>query len=126
MPSRINSTWGGNLTDMVRSRRIIEIIEEERLTDNIARMGAELVAGLRAFASQESGISNVRGVGSLVAFTLESPEARDRMMADLERQKLLCLKSGVDSIRFRLPLTINATEVSAALERVAACLPSRV
>ncbi len=35
--SRINSTWGGNLTDMVRSRRILEIIEEDRLVDR-ARM----------------------------------------------------------------------------------------
>src|SRR5699024_2249939 len=32
--SRINSTWGGNLVDMVRSARILEVIEEEDLVDN--------------------------------------------------------------------------------------------
>jgi L-lysine 6-transaminase len=31
--SRINSTWGGNLADMVRSRRILEIIEEDDLVN---------------------------------------------------------------------------------------------
>ena len=29
--SRINSTWGGNLVDMVRSRRILEVIESDEL-----------------------------------------------------------------------------------------------
>lgn len=31
--SRINSTWGGNLTDMVRARRILEVVEQDRLID---------------------------------------------------------------------------------------------
>ncbi|HKX46509.1 MAG TPA: aminotransferase class III-fold pyridoxal phosphate-dependent enzyme, partial [Planctomycetota bacterium] len=47
-PSRINSTWGGNLTDMVRCQRFIEIVERDRLADNTAERGRQLVAGLRA------------------------------------------------------------------------------
>ena len=34
--SRINSTWGGNLTDMVRARRILEVIEADGLFENAA------------------------------------------------------------------------------------------
>src|SRR5881392_2568202 len=37
--SRINSTWGGNLTDMVRAQRFFEIIEEEKLIENAAKVG---------------------------------------------------------------------------------------
>ena len=37
--SRINSTWGGNLTDMVRARRILEVIETDELFENAAAMG---------------------------------------------------------------------------------------
>src|SRR5215468_1884414 len=42
--SRINSTWGGNLVDMVRSARYFEIIEEEDLVANAAAVGAHLLA----------------------------------------------------------------------------------
>jgi L-lysine 6-transaminase len=126
VPSRINSTWGGNLTDMVRSRRFIEIIENERLAESVTRMGDELVRSLRELARQHGVIFNVRGRGSLVAFTLESKDARQAMLKQLFERKLLALPSGQTSIRFRLPLNISSEEVSAVLERVADCLPSRV
>ena len=71
-------------------------------------------------------MTNVRGVGSLVAFTLESPEARTRMLTDLSAKRLLALASGERAIRFRMPLVITAEEVDQALERVAACLPAAV
>ncbi len=35
--SRINSTWGGNLADMVRSRRILEVIEADELFEQRRR-----------------------------------------------------------------------------------------
>src|SRR5262245_47193017 len=60
VPSRINSTWGGNLTDMVRARRLIEIIVAENLSANVLARGRDLVDGLRALASERGGISNVR------------------------------------------------------------------
>jgi len=68
----------------------------------------------------------VRGVGSLVAFTLETPEARDRMVEALFASRVLCLKSGPRSIRFRLPLVITADEVDVLLERVEASVPAAV
>ena len=111
---------------MVRSQRLIEIIEAERLAENVASQGRRLVEGLRALARERGGISNVRGIGSLVAFTLESPEVRDRMLADLVQRRVLALASGERAIRFRLPLVITAQEVDLAVERVADCLPSRV
>src|ERR1700694_5567070 len=40
LPSRLNSTWGGNLTDMVRSTHCMHIIEEEFLVENAAKVGA--------------------------------------------------------------------------------------
>ena len=121
--SRINSTWGGSLTDMVRCQRLIEIIRAEGLGDNVAQRGAELVDGLRAMAREKGGFHNVRGVGSLVAFTLDSPEVRGAMLRALAAHKLLALPSGSTSIRFRLPLILTRDEVQAGLERIAAALP---
>jgi L-lysine 6-transaminase len=123
--SRINSTWGGNLTDMVRSKRFIELITANDYASNVAKQGARFVAGLRQLGKDRGAISNVRGMGSLVAFTLETPEARAKMLSDLRAQRLLALNSGEKSIRFRLPLVVSESEIDLALTKVAACLPAR-
>ncbi|MAH17221.1 MAG: L-lysine 6-transaminase [Euryarchaeota archaeon] len=122
MSGRINSTFGGNLMDMVRCHRFLDIIEAESLGENAAVRGAELLAGLRALARETGGFSNVRGVGSLIAFTLPSAAERDALMAALAAQKVMALKSGSSSIRFRLPLVIAADEIAELLSRVRAAL----
>lgn len=43
LSSRINSTWGGSIADMVRATKIYEIIEEEHLVENSAVVGAYLL-----------------------------------------------------------------------------------
>ncbi len=123
MSSRINSTWGGNLVDMVRCRRFIEIIEEENLVENVVARGEQAVAGLRTIAKASPGITNVRGLGSFVAFTLESGEVRNQMLAAMREKKLLGLPTGPTSIRFRLPFILSAENVDTLLERVEACAP---
>lgn len=118
-PSRINSTWGGSLVDMVRCQRFIEIIEAEDLVRNVRERGEQFLSGLRALARSHGRISNVRGMGSLVAYTLESPALRDRALARLREKQLLALPSGERAIRFRLPFVVTPAEIDQALERVA-------
>ena len=124
--SRINSTWGGNLVDMVRCRKFIDIILGESLQENIRDRGQELVEGLRELARDRGMLSNVRGVGSLVAFTLESPEVRDATLACLQERNLLALSCGGQSIRFRMPLVVSKDEIGTALDRIADALPAGV
>jgi L-lysine 6-transaminase len=121
--SRINSTWGGNLTDMVRARQLIDIILAERMTENVAARGEQFVRGLRQLGRRQGGFTNVRGVGSLTAFTLESPAVRDELLGKLRDQRLLALKSGKQAIRFRMPLNISAAEIDVALGKIEAALP---
>jgi len=126
VPSRINSTWGGNLADMVRSQRFIEIILAEDLASKVARQGARFVAGLRALGRERGTITNVRGIGSLAAFTLESPEVRKATLEALRARKVLALASGERAIRFRMPFVVTDAEIDTALERIADGLPARV
>jgi L-lysine 6-transaminase len=117
--SRINSTWGGGLTDMVRAGRYLEIIHEDRLVDNARVAGDGLLDGLRSLQQELGGVmTNARGRGLMIAFDLPSPElrgkARDRMLAN----GLLLLACGVRSIRFRPPLNLAPAEANAALEIV--------
>src|SRR5262245_5057160 len=70
LPSRINSTWGGNLTDMVRSTHYLRIIEQENLVENAEVMGATFLAGLRDLAARHPMLSAVRGRGLMIALNL--------------------------------------------------------
>lgn len=125
-PSRINSTWGGNLVDMVRSRRFIEIIEAEQLGTNIAAQGDRFIAGLRALAKDRGGFDNVRGIGSLVAFDAADGAARDQLLGRMREQMLLALPCGPRSVRFRMPLIVTSAEIDRALEMIANALPAKV
>ena len=124
--SRINSTWGGNLVDMVRCKRFIEIIEAEGLATNIARVGEVFVRGLRELAKERGHFTNVRGRGSLVAFTLATPAQRQELLNALYEKQVLALASGERAIRFRLPLVISEAEIGEVLTRIADCIPAGV
>ncbi len=122
--SRINSTWGGNLVDMVRATRYLEIIEEENLVEHTNAMGKVLIEGLENIAVESKGIiTNVRGKGMMVAYDLPDPKTRDAMMKTLEKNGLKALKSGVKSIRFRGMLDIPEEAIHQGLEIVARSLP---
>jgi L-lysine 6-transaminase len=113
--SRINSTWGGNLVDMVRGQRYLEIIEEDCLVENAAAMGQMLLDGMRRIAASSDLIENVRGRGMFLAFDLPDPRARDLFRGLLWENGLIALKSGQRSIRFRPMLDLRPETVEEAL-----------
>jgi L-lysine 6-transaminase len=119
MPSRLNSTWGGNFTDMVRSKHYLQIVEEENLVVNAARVGARIVEALEEIAAECSMISAVRGRGLFIAFDLPDAETRDKVWKNLYEAGLLVLKSGERAIRFRpaLDLTPEVADEAMALVR---------
>ena len=119
LSSRINSTWGGNLTDMVRSARFLEILQEDALVDNTRVVGERLLAGLVALERELGGkLGNARGLGLMLAFDLDTPELRDRALERMLANGLLLLPCGVRSIRFRPPLNLTAAEADTALDLV--------
>ncbi|WP_145070841.1 L-lysine 6-transaminase [Engelhardtia mirabilis] len=119
--SRINSTWGGNLVDMVRCRRFIEIIEADGLGENTAARGCQVVGGLRAVAAETGAFSNVRGMGSWVAFTFEDGPTRSQFLARLRDEvKMLALPSGTSSVRLRMPLILSESEGDEVIGRIRA------
>ncbi|MGN6609141.1 MAG: L-lysine 6-transaminase [Jatrophihabitans sp.] len=124
--SRINSTWGGNLTDMVRSRRILEVIETHDLFARAATLGQRLLDGLHLLAARHDVVRDVRGRGLMCAFTLPDAALRDAVITRLrEDESVLVLGSGTTSIRFRPALTVTADELDrglAALDRVLTAL----
>ena len=124
--SRINSTWGGNLTDMVRSRRILEVIERDRLIESARELGEHLLRRLTELASRHSLVSEPRGRGLMCAVTVESAALRDDVVTALrEREHVLILGTGARGIRFRPALTATIGELDAAVDALDRVLSSR-
>ena len=107
---RINSTWGGNIVDMVRFSHIMDAIEEEKLIDNAHEVGSHLENALNNLDA----ISNVRGMGLMIAFDLDTPDLRDRMVSLLQ-EDMIVLKSGTHSIRLRPALTFSKQDADSAV-----------
>jgi L-lysine 6-transaminase len=114
--SRINSTWGGNLVDMVRCQRYLEIIEEEKLVENAATVGAYLLSQLEsAQARMPEVLSNARGRGLMCAVDFADTETRNRVADTAYEMGMIILPCGHRSLRFRPPLDITRAEVDEAM-----------
>lgn len=116
VPSRINSTWGGNLVDMVRSSRIMEIIEEDNLLENAENVGNYLYDKLLEIAKRNPKISNVRGRGLMVAFDFPSKEMRDKFVNKGMEHNVMFLGCGNQTIRFRPALILEKSHVDMGME----------
>ncbi len=117
MKSRINSTWGGNLADMVRAARLFEIIRDEKLVENAAATGRHLLARIDGLCHEfPDAAGNPRGRGLMCAFDLADGTAREAVRAAAYRHGLLILPCGERSLRFRPPLTIRPAEIDEGME----------
>lgn len=105
VPSRLCSTWGGNLVDMVRSTIFMEIIKEDNLVENARVVGDYLLKNLSTL-----GLSNLRGRGLMIAF--DRPD-RDDFIKKLN-EDMFALKCGESSIRLRPHLTFCQSDADKA------------
>jgi L-lysine 6-transaminase len=114
---RINSTWGGGLVDMVRSRRILEIVETEGLIEAAVAKGARFLTGLQTVAdAHPDQVGNARGRGLFLAVDLQDRAVRDQVVTDLhDHEHVIVLSCGERSIRFRPALSVSNDEIDEAV-----------
>ncbi len=123
--SRINSTWGGNLVDMVRFTIYLEIIEQERLVSVASENGKYLLNQLTVLQDKfPSLVSNARGKGLFCAFDLPDTKSRDDLAMVLMENKVIVLGSGEKSIRFRPHLNVKKEEIDIGISAIQKSLNS--
>jgi L-lysine 6-transaminase len=115
LPSRINSTWGANFCDFVRSTHFLRIIEREKLVENACVQGVRLKEGLRQIAGRHPAMTAVRGRGLLLAFDLPNRQLRDHFWNGAYELGLLVLRCGERSIRLRPVMDVKDEVIDAAL-----------
>jgi len=117
--SRINSTFGGNLVDMVRFTIYLELIEKDDLVTMAANNGKYLLSSLMTLQNNnEDLITNTRGKGLFCAYDLPSTDHRDRLIGNMEKEGVIILGCGKNSIRFRPHLNITKNEIDLALSKM--------
>lgn len=115
--SRINSTWGGNLVDMVRSSKILEVIEEDLLCDQAAENGLYLMTRLNELQLMFPAlVSNVRGRGLLCAFDFHLRAQRDAFIRQAVSKNVLFLGCSEHTIRFRPALIMDTAHIDEGME----------
>jgi L-lysine 6-transaminase len=123
VPSRLNSTFGGNLIDMVRATKMLEIIEEEQLVSNANIVGRYLLENLHALEHDFPHlVSNTRGLGLLCAMDLDAQENRDLIKEKAIGKGLILIGCSDRTIRFRPPLNLSKPEVDEGIDILRRCL----
>ena len=115
--SRLNSTWGGNLVDMVRLTIYLELIEKENLVEKAEKTGNYLLNRLYALQEQYPNlVSNARGRGLYCAFDLPSGDKRDKLAELVLEEGSILLGSGHQSIRFRPHLNVKTEDIDFGID----------
>lgn len=127
--SRINSTWGGNLVDMIRCARYLEIVRDENLLENAATVGEYFRQRLVELEEEFEGlVDNARGRGMFLAFDLPDGETRNQVRARCWENGLATLTCGPRSLRFRPALIFSRDDVDRSMvilrEALAAVSPT--
>ncbi|MCC6866176.1 MAG: L-lysine 6-transaminase [Ignavibacteria bacterium] len=115
--SRINSTWGGNIVDMIRFKKYLEIIKEDNLVENASVVGAHLLNRLEDLSMKYPGkLSNPRGKGLFAAIDLPNTELRNKTIGKVFENYVILLGCGDKSIRFRPSLNITKEQINEGLD----------
>jgi L-lysine 6-transaminase len=110
--SRLNSTWGGNIVDMIRAQRYLEIIEEEHLVANAATVGEHLLASLNGLVGEFPALlDNARGRGLFCAIDFKTTALRDAARKRIFEHGVIILPCGDHSLRFRPALNITVEDI---------------
>jgi L-lysine 6-transaminase len=123
VPSRLNSTFGGNLIDMVRAARILEIIEEEHLVENARVVGEYLHKNLLTLEIEYPElVNNARGLGLFCAIDIDANANRELLKDKALEKGLILIGCGNRTIRFRPPLNLSKAEVDKGIDIIRGCL----
>ena len=114
---RLGGTWSGtNAVSAAVAYRVLEIIERDSLLENATRVGDHLLEGLKSLQQKHSRVHNPRGLGLMVAMSIDGKGMAIKVMEEAFKRGLLVFTCGLDSIRFMPPLDLTVREADLALD----------
>lgn len=110
---QLGTTFGGNHLACAAAIAVLDVMKEENLVENAAKVGAHLLEELKNF----KGIKEVRGRGLMIGMEFEKPikELRQKLLFE---QKVFTGVSGTNVIRLLPPLCLSMNEADEFLMRL--------
>lgn len=115
-PGNHGTTFGGNPLAMRAGVETIRIMEEDRLLEHAAQMGAHLMQGLRTGLAGVAGVKEIRGAGLMIGVELDRPCG---VLINRAAEHGMLISVTADSVvRLLPPLIISAAEIDELLGRL--------
>jgi 4-aminobutyrate aminotransferase len=133
-PGGMGGTYGGNPVACAAAHAAISVIEEEKLCERSAKIGARMVERLNEMKARDdlAPIGDVRGLGAMVAFELvrekrghePAPDVTAALTAKALEHGLMILACGYwgNTIRLLAPLTVPEQQLEEGLDIIEKCL----
>ena len=120
-PGSHGSTFGGNPIACAAGIATMELLYGG-VMENAAKVGAELQDGLREIAASHAEVTDVRGLGLMLALELKTPELAAKLVQSAFERGLLLLTAGTRAVRLSPPLVLTRDEAATGLEIIASAL----
>jgi len=120
-PGSHGSTFGGNPLACSAGLATLDLLEEGLMT-NAAKIGPQLQDGLREIAQTHEQVTDVRGLGLMVALELKTADDANRLVQNAFERGLLLLTAGSRAVRICPPLILDHEEAATGLEIIASAL----
>ena len=120
-PGSHGSTFGGNPLACAAGLVTLDLLEDG-LMENASRVGGQMQDGLREIAQNHPQVTDVRGLGLMVALELKTPDLAAQLVQRAFERGLLLLTAGARSVRICPPLVLDHEEAATGLEIIAAAL----
>ena len=115
---QLGTTFGGNHLACAGACAVLDIIKEENLVDNAAKVGNYLLSELKKISK----IKEVRGRGLMIGIEFEEPIKEIRNQRLLMEQHVFTGVAGTNTIRLLPPLSLSMAEAQDFIERFKKCL----
>ncbi|MBQ3226076.1 MAG: aspartate aminotransferase family protein [Clostridia bacterium] len=120
-PGDHGTTFGGNPLATCAGCAVFDILEEEKLVENSAEVGAYMKEKLSALSTEFPVISEVRGMGLMIGVEFSEPIAKD-VQAKLLEKKYLVGAVGTTVLRLVPPLVLSKNDVDEFITVLKECL----
>ena len=114
---QLGTTFGGNHLACAAALAVMDVMEEEQLVDNAARVGEYLMTELKKLPQ----IKEVRGQGLMIGMEFEQPIKELRLKL-LKEQHVFTGVSGTNVIRLLPPLCLSMDEAKEFIDRLKAAM----
>ena len=115
-PGDHGSTFGGNPVACAAARVVLDRVTADGFLDDVTAKGKHVMSRLRMSSSRGLVIKDVRGLGLMIGFDMESEAAADRVVAGAREKGVLLIKAGSSTVRLVPPLTVTLDELDEGLD----------